>query len=122
MGSNSINLMLRFILELVALASAGIWGWKQTDGWFRFVLAIGIPICVAAIWGTFAVVDDPSRSGTAIVPVPGIVRLGVELSVFAFGTWALYNMGASRLSIAFGIVVVLHYIISYDRILWLMSQ
>jgi hypothetical protein len=79
MGSHPINLILRFILELAALTGMSIWGWKQSDGWFRFVLAIGIPIIAAAIWGTFAVPDDPSRSGKAPVVVPGLLRLGVEL-------------------------------------------
>ncbi len=34
MGSHPINLAVRFILELIALASSGFWAWKQSDGWF----------------------------------------------------------------------------------------
>ena len=41
MGTNPINLGVRFILELVALYAFGRWGWNQSTGWLRFVLAIG---------------------------------------------------------------------------------
>ena len=122
MGSHPINLIIRFLLEISALVSAGIWGWKQSDGWLRFLLAIGIPIILAAIWGTFAVPNDPSRSGRTLVATPGIIRIVIELIFFAFATWCLYDMGLNTISWALGIIVVLHYIISYDRLRWLMSQ
>ncbi|MFT4737914.1 MAG: hypothetical protein ACI8QD_001980 [Cyclobacteriaceae bacterium] len=122
MGSHPINLTVRFLLEISALVSAGLWGWKQSDGWLRFFLAIGIPIILAAIWGTFAVPNDPSRSGSAPIITPGIIRFAIEIGVFTFATWSLYDLGLNKLSLALGIIVVLHYIISYDRIMWLMSQ
>lgn len=122
MGSHPINLIFRFILELCALTSIGIWSWKQSDGLFRFVLSIGIPIILAAIWGVFAVPEDPSRSGAAPVVVPGIVRLAIELAIFAFAIWSLYNIDSINLSRILGIAVLLHYILSYDRIIWLLAQ
>lgn len=122
MGSHPVNLAVRFLLEMSALASIGIWGWKQSNGWLRFVLALGIPIIFATIWGTFAVPDDPSRSGKAPIVIRGIIRLAIEIGFFASATWSLYNMGFNKLSAAFGIIVVLHYTISYDRIKWLISQ
>lgn len=122
MGTHPINLFIRFLLELAALTAVGMWGWKQSDGWLRFVLAVGIPIILAAIWGTFAVPDDPSRSGAAPIVTPGLGRLFIELAFFAIATWALYNMGMHKWSLIFGLVVVLHYIVSYDRVLWLLSH
>ena len=122
MGSHPVNLAIRFLLEMSALVSIGMWGWKQSDGWLRYVLAIGIPIIFATIWGTFAVPDDPSRSGNAPIVTPGISRLAIELGFFACATWSLYDIGFNKISLAFGIIVVLHYIISYDRVKWLLSQ
>ena len=122
MGSHPVNLAVRFLLEMSALVSLGLWGWKQSDGWFRFVLAFGIPIIFAMIWGTFAVPDDPSRSGKAPIVTPGIIRFAIEIGLFSCATWSLYNMGFNKVSLAFGIIVVVHYIISYDRSKWLMSQ
>ena len=122
MGSHPINLLIRFLLEIIALMSVGMWGWRQSDGWLRFVLAIGIPIILAVIWGTFAVPGDPSRSGAAPIVTPGVIRLAIELGFFALATWSLYDMGLIKLSLAFGTFVVLHYVASYDRIKWLISH
>ncbi len=122
MGSHPINLALRFILELAVLASVGTWGWKQSDGWFRYALAIGNPILLAAIWGTFAVPEDPSRSGAAPIVTPGIIRLGIELAFFTIASLALYDMGQNRLCFILASTVLAHYIISYDRILWLLNH
>ena len=122
MGSHPANLILRFILEIVALISIGVWCWKQSEHWPRFVLAFGIPFAIAVIWGTFAVPNDPSRSGSAPVPVNGYLRLVIELGVFVFAMWVLYDLGWNKISLLFGLVVLAHYIISYDRILWLLSQ
>jgi hypothetical protein len=122
MGAHPINLAVRFLLEMSGLVSLGIWGWKQSDGWLRFVLAIGIPIIFATIWGIFAVPDDPSRSGKALIVTPGIFRLIIEIGFFACAIWSLYDLGFNKVSMAFGIIVVLHYMISYDRIKWLISH
>jgi hypothetical protein len=122
MGSHPINLTIRFLLELSALASVGIWGWKQSDGGLRYVLAIGIPVILAIIWGTFAVPNDPSRSGSAPIVTPGVIRLIIELCVFGGAAWSLYDMGLNKISLTFTIIVVLHYIISYDRVIWLISH
>ena len=122
MGSNPINLAVRFILEIAGLVALGWWGWNQADGILRFVLAIGIPLLAAVLWGTFAVLDDPSRSGKAPVPVRGIIRLLLELTFFASATWSLIAMDLTTLGWVYGIVVVIHYIVSYDRLAWLVRQ
>ncbi|MEZ5008123.1 MAG: YrdB family protein [Chitinophagales bacterium] len=122
MGSHPINLGIRFLLEITALVSIGMWGYRQGDGGLRYVLAFGLPIIIAAIWGTFAVPNDPSRSGEAPIATLGIIRLIIELGFFAFATWSLYDMNFHKASVAFGIIVLLHYIISYDRVIWLISQ
>lgn len=122
MGSNPINLVVRFILEMAGLVALGWWGWNQAEGLSRFFLAIGIPLLAAGLWGTFAVPNDPSRSGKAPVPVPGALRLLLELGFFAFSTGSLFEMEASTLGWIFGIAVLIHYLISYDRIAWLFRQ
>jgi uncharacterized protein DUF2568 len=86
------------------------------------VLAVVIPLAAAALWGIFAVPSDPSRSGSAPVRVPGILRLAIELGFFAAATWAVNDLGFSRLALLFGIAVVLHYLVSFDRVWWLVSQ
>ena len=121
MGSNPVNLAVRFILELAALAAIGIWGWNQGEAVWRYPLAVSIPALCAILWGTFAVPDDPSRSGKAPVAVPGYLRLILELAILGFGTCTLYDLGYTRVSWIMGILVGVHYLVSYDRIIWLFT-
>lgn len=122
MGSHPINLAFRFLLEVAALLAIGYWGWSTSAGVLRFVLALGLPIIAAVLWGTFRVPNDASSSGKAPVPIPGILRLLLELALFAFAVWALYDAGAVQLSWVLGLAVVVHYALSYDRISWLLRQ
>jgi hypothetical protein len=122
MGSHPVNLGIRFLLELCALAAVGYWGWSQHRGPLRVLMAFGLPLLMAILWATFAVPGDPSRSGRAPVPVPGVVRLLLELAVFALAAWALYAAGSPVLAVVLAVAVVAHYIVSYDRIAWLVRQ
>ena len=122
MGSNPINLAIRFLLEMAALIAMGLWGWSQGDPWLRYILAFGIPIAAASVWGMFAVPGDPSRSGSAPVAVPGFFRLIIEISFFTFAVWAVYKLGYSRLWWMLALIISIHYIISYDRVFWLLRQ
>jgi len=119
MNAHPINSGLRFLLEIAALISFGIWGWQIGEGWIRFILALGIPILVAILWATFRVPNDP---GEAPVAIPGVLRLAFELALFAFAVWALYDTEHVILACSLGIVVGFHYIVSYDRILWIIRQ
>ena len=119
MSSNPINLGLRFVLEIAALIAIGVWGWHKGEGWPQFVLAFGIPVVIAVLWATFRVPNDP---GVAPVVIPGLLRLIFEFAVFAFSVYALIDMNLATLAWILGISLVIHYAISYDRILWLLHQ
>jgi hypothetical protein len=120
MGSHPLNLTFRFLLELAALVSMGYWGWTQHEGFGRFLWTIALPIIAAILWGTFAVPDDPSRSGNAPVPVPGWLRLLLELAFFSAGAFLLVLAERTSLGTGLGVAVFIHYVLSYDRIIWLL--
>ena len=122
MGSHPFNLAIRFLLEIAALVCVGIWGWDQSDPWIRYILTPALPILLGAIWGIFAVPGDPSRSGKAPVPVPGPIRLFLELIIFAISAWALIDMNHELMAASFGLLVLIHYLVSYDRIMWLLKH
>ncbi len=122
MGSHPLNLMVRFLLEVAAIAAVGIWGWKLGEDWVRFLWAALFPILLMAVWGIFAVPDDPSRSGNAPVPIAGWLRIILELGIFSSAAWALYDLGFHLTTLLFAVICLLHYIASYDRILWLFKQ
>ena len=119
MSNHPANLALRFILEMAALAAIAYWGWQQSDGLSKYLFAIGAPMIMAIIWGTFRVPGDASASGKAPVPTPGILRLAIELLIFGFAVWGFFQAGVPTLGWILGFLVVAHYLISYDRCLWL---
>lgn len=119
MSQNPLNLALRFLLEMAALISLGYWGWTQWEGLTRWMLAIGGPLVAAIVWGTFRVPEDASSSGEAPVPVPGVLRLSLELAFFTTASLALWASGRGVVGILFAVTVLFHYLLSYDRVLWL---
>ena len=122
MGSHPINLAVRFVLEIAGLVALGWMGWHYGKGIYRYGLAIGIPLVAAVLWGTLAVPDDPSRSREAVVQVSGNIRLLLELAFFVAAAWSLYALGATTYCWIYGSVVFVHYVVSYDRVLWLIQQ
>ena len=114
MSNNPIVLTVRFVLELAALAAMGYWGWTQHEGVLRVVLAVGLPLLAAVLWGVFRVSGYPND---ALVEVPGIVRLLLEFVVFGGGVALLEAAGQRDAALVFGVVVLLHYAASYDYVL-----
>jgi hypothetical protein len=116
------QLALRFTLEIGSLVAWGLCARNWATGMPGIVLAWSVPGVLAIFWGTFAVPGDPSRSGTAPVPVPGGVRLGLELLVFVGAAVALAAQGhwIAFGALAFGII--LHHAMTIDRIRWLVGQ
>jgi hypothetical protein len=122
MGSNPLNLALRLLLELAALFSFSRWGWSWSPRLLAIALMVALPAIAATIWGVFAVPNDPSRSGKAPVKVPGIVRLGIELIILTAAATCLFDLYEFFIGLVFSGITLLHYILSFDRIGWLVRQ
>lgn len=115
------NDLLRFILELCALVAFGYWGLNQDFGLFNYGLMLILPILAAALWGIFAVPDDPSRSGGAPVPVPGGIRLAFEFLILGSAFLSMFTVGLLSFSLLFGALVIVHYILAHERVRWLLG-
>lgn len=122
MGAHPMNLALRFLLEILALLAIGMWSYRLVPNGWKYILAALIPILVATAWGVFNVPGDPSRSGAAPVIVPGLIRLIIELAIFTFASWALFTTGHTQWSEIFSVIILIHYLISYDRVGWLLQH
>ncbi|WP_292111014.1 YrdB family protein [Mesorhizobium sp.] len=122
MGNAWWNLTLRFLLELSALLGLGMAGWTFSAAFWRWILAIALPLVAAVLWGTFAVLNDPSRSGRAPVPVPGAARLMLELVILFGGAAGFYLAGHAATGIAMAMLIALSYAFSLDRLAWLLRQ
>lgn len=115
------NLALRFVLELAALAGLAAAAWKLGAGPGRWIGVVAVPATAAVVWGVFNVLDDPSRSGAAPVEVGGVVRLALELTILLGGAACVAFASRPGLGVVFAVAVVGHYVVSFDRIEWLLQ-
>ncbi|MCA8912458.1 MAG: YrdB family protein [Planctomycetes bacterium] len=116
------NLALRFLLEVAGVVAAGAWGWQLVDSWARWLLAFGLPAVLMTVWATFNVRNDPSRSGKAPVPVPGAVRLLLELAILGFGAYAAATAWSIWAGGVYGALVAFQYATSWKRVAWLVRR
>ena len=119
---NPVNGAIRFILELAAISTYGVWGFNQSETGLRIVLAVVLPLGFAVVWGVFAVRDDPSRSGKTVVQTPGWIRLVLELALFTLAAWMLLDMDQTLPGWIFAGIALFHYLFSLDRAAWLLKQ
>ena len=119
---HTLNLALRLILEIAALGGFGVLAWRSFEGGWRYLAVIAVLVLLMTLWGVFAVPGDPSRSGNAPIPVPGSVRLALELVVLLGGACAFYWAGHDITAIVLAGLVVIHYVLWLDRIVWLLQQ
>jgi len=99
--ARAANDVLRFTLELVALAGLAIWGWRTGPTGVNVVLAILAPLAAAALWGAFVA---PKARRHPRDPW----RLLLEATVFGAGTLAFAAAGLERVALVVGALVVLH--------------
>ncbi len=112
MNTNPVNLAIRFLLEIVMLIVFACWGWHSIEGWLRYITTAGLPLIAATLWGVFRIPNDPKPAPVAI---PGVLRLLLEWVLFGLTAWALYDLGYTKSAIVMAVIVVLHYLVSYDR-------
>jgi len=94
----SINLAIRFLLEICVLAATGYWGFKTESGWFlKILLGIGVPLVITIIWGMFG-------TPKANFHLQGFKLLALEVVVFGSGVAAL--VATKNNSLAWGLAAV----------------
>jgi hypothetical protein len=100
------NDVLRFLLELAALASLAYWGFDAADGALAWALGLGAPLLMAVVWGMFMSpkaahrVDDPAR-------------LAAEIAIFGAAVAALAIAGEPVLAAGLGVLVAAHLALTF---------
>lgn len=112
----------RFLIELAALACWGIAGWQLVDGAARWILVVLLPGFAAFLWGAFRAPDDHSANGASPIPVPGLVRLLLELDVLLGAALVVALVWRPAVGGILAIAVVAHYASTPGRIRWLLAQ
>ena len=96
----ALNLALRFLLELGAIAAVAYWGFTATTGVARWALAVGAAAAVIAVWWLFV-------SPHPTVELARPVRFAIELGVWAAAAGALYATDNGAVAIAFFVVAAI---------------
>ena len=98
----SINLAVRFLLEICVLISVGYWGFNAGTGWFpRILLGIGAPLLIAVIWSMFGAPKAPYH-------LTGFMMFVLELVVFGSGVAALLATKNYPLARDFTVIVIIN--------------
>jgi hypothetical protein len=114
------NMVLRFLLELTGLVAAGYWGFATFVNWGpRIAFGIGLPILMAAAWGTFRIPDD---GGRPVVQVAPGIRLALEAAFFALAVFLLWAAGRNGWAIGILLVVLLNYVVDHERTLPMLAN
>jgi hypothetical protein len=95
------NLVLKFLLELAALACFAIWGAHGESGASAIVHAIIPPLIVALLWGRLAAPRSRHR-------LPRASRIPFELTVFALAVVALIAAGHVAWAIVLAVVMAIN--------------
>ena len=106
MSLKTVNLGVRFLLELCALAALAYWGSQTGPLAVSIVLAIAAPLAGAVLWGVFAAPKSRHR-------LPGRRRLLVEIPFFGAAAAGLAATGQWPLAAIFAGVVVLSELVTY---------
>ena len=82
-----LNLVFRFILELVVLVALAIWGFGASrEPIVQVILGLGAPAIAIVVWATFVSPKAPRR-------LDDPARLVLEIVVFGAGVLALVLAG-----------------------------
>lgn len=106
----SVNLALRFFLELCALAALAYWGFQIDRGMgLRVIAGIGAPLATAVIWGTFI-----SPKAPLLAPEPW--RFLLELVIFSAAAAGLAAADRSTLAwFLMGVFIVNRLLLTFWR-------
>ncbi|MWV50806.1 DUF2568 domain-containing protein [Rathayibacter sp. VKM Ac-2803] len=102
------NDVLRFVLELFALATFGIWGFTEWALPLNIVFGIGAPVLAALVWALFL-------SPKAVLAIDVYGRSLIELLVMGAAAVAWLDMGQPIVAIVFGVVAVVSGVVAGRR-------
>jgi hypothetical protein len=103
-----LNLVFRFVLELVVLVALFLWGVSVSDELIvQVILGLGAPALAMAVWGLF-VAPRASRR------LPDPQRLALEIVVFGAGVLAFLARGDVLLALLLGAAAALSLFLMYQ--------
>jgi hypothetical protein len=102
-----INLTLSFLLELVALAIFGVWGFTIGDSTLvKILLGVGAPVLMIVVWGMFMAPRSARR-------LQDPWHLIFEIVIYGLAGLALLSLARTDLALVWGVVVILNILLSF---------
>ncbi len=101
----AMNLGLKFLIELAAVAAFAYWGATAASGLLSVALALAAPAVAIVLWGIFAAPKSERR-------LPSSRRVPFELAVFALAVAALLAAGSIGPAVVLGIAVVVNVVVT----------
>jgi hypothetical protein len=102
------NDVLRFLLEIFAIVSLGIWGFVAWSLPWNIVVGIGAPALAILLWALF-------RSPKAVLHVDAFVKAVVELVVMGSAAFAWWSLGQPIVALVFAVVATVSGVINGRR-------
>ena len=100
----SLNLGLKFLLEIAGLAAFAYWGTSTGEMPVSLLLAIATPVAAAVAWGVYAAPKSERR-------LPLQPRIRFELTFATAAVLALLSAGVPGLAVAMSGLVTLNSIL-----------
>jgi hypothetical protein len=100
----SMNLLVKFLLKIGAIAAFAYWGIYAGSGASAVIWGLLAPALAVAVWGTFAAPRSSRR-------LPTRARIPLEMTVFGLAVVALIVAGSLSVAVAFAAVVVVNAIL-----------
>jgi len=102
------NDVLRFVLELFAIVSLGIWGFLAWPLPWNIVVGVGAPAVAILLWALF-------RSPRAVLHVDAYVKAIVEILVMGAAAFAWWDLGQPVVAIVFAVLATVSGILNGRR-------
>lgn len=103
----TLNVALRFVLELGGVAAVGYWGFRVGPGMpLRLLLGIGAPALLIVVW---AIVVAPGAAN----PIPQSARIVLGTLLLELAAGALVLAGQPTLGVWFAIVVLVNALLMF---------
>src|ERR1044071_3265150 len=101
----TLNLLVRFLLELCMLAAVGYWGFKtQSSLTMKIILGIGLPLLLIVLWSLFV-------APRAVYPMQGVSHVVLSLILLGSGAVALFASGQATLAWVYVIVLIVNQVL-----------
>ncbi|WP_022886020.1 YrdB family protein [Glaciibacter superstes] len=103
------NDILRFVLELFAFVSLGLWGFLAWPlPWPGVLIGIGAPVLAILVWALF-------RSPKAVFRLDPFGKAIIEIFVFGAAALAWWDLGQPIVAVVFAVVATASGVISGRR-------